>query len=260
MATLGAALLVAIVDLGVSFHRFSHWGEAGVDFGWPTFLSTAHQGNTSINPRIEVSPGKFCMSESALTTEQQVHSTWELGGLTPKQLAKVRKLATTLQEEFVGRDHDFAATDSGDAGLDLVGWLPLSDAGRGRLAVFAAWQEERLKTTTLRETLARQSGMYRVAAKISDEQINDVVGTFCRCAGGCLRTILWRRTASGSVASSKLPPAKFDPNCDQAQPLCGPGLATPATTAPTVIPLLCQEACNLLVNECRKMVKGEKEL
>ena len=29
MATLGAALLVAIVDLGVSFHRFSHWG------GWP---------------------------------------------------------------------------------------------------------------------------------------------------------------------------------------------------------------------------------
>jgi len=28
------------------------------------------------------------MSESVLTTEQQVHSTWELGGLTPKQLAK----------------------------------------------------------------------------------------------------------------------------------------------------------------------------
>ena len=128
----------------------------------------------------------------------------------------------------------------------------------GRLAVFAAWQEERLKTTALRETLARQSGMYRVAAKISDEQLNDVVGTFCRSGGGCLRTILWRREASGSVASSKLPPAKFDPNCDQAQALSEPGSATPATTAPTVIPLLCQEACNLLVAECRKVVKAEE--
>jgi len=126
----------------------------------------------------------------------------------------------------------------------------------GRLPVFVAWQEERLKTTTLRETLARQSGMYRITAKISDEQINDVVGTFCRSAGGCLRTILWRREASGSVPSNKLPAAKFDPNRDQAQALSGPG-STPATTAPTVIPLLCQEACNLLVAECRKVVKGE---
>src|SRR5216117_3996776 len=34
----------------------------------------------------------------------------------------------------------------------------------GRLAVFAAWKTRRLKTTPLRETLDRQSGMYRVAA------------------------------------------------------------------------------------------------
>src|SRR6516164_1239164 len=32
----------------------------------------------------------------------------------------------------------------------------------GRLAVFAAWQNACLKTTPLRETLDRQSGMYRV--------------------------------------------------------------------------------------------------
>src|SRR5437867_12043520 len=37
----------------------------------------------------------------------------------------------------------------------------------GRLAIFAAWNENRLTTTPLRETLTRQSGMYRVAAKIS---------------------------------------------------------------------------------------------
>src|SRR6266446_7374966 len=60
----------------------------------------------------------------------------------------------------------------------------------GRLAMFAAWKENRLTTTPLRKTLTRQSGMYRVASKISDEQINDLVGNFCRSNGSCLRTIL----------------------------------------------------------------------
>jgi sirohydrochlorin cobaltochelatase len=49
-----------------------------------------------------------------------------------------------------------------------------------RLAVFAAWKSGNLKMTALRETLDRQSGMYRVAAKISDLQINDLVANFCR--------------------------------------------------------------------------------
>ena len=48
----------------------------------------------------------------------------------------------------------------------------------GRLAVFRAYQEEEFATTPLRETLNRQSGMYRVAAKISDEQIDELVGDF----------------------------------------------------------------------------------
>ena len=52
----------------------------------------------------------------------------------------------------------------------------------GRLAVFAAWKSAKLQTTPLRETLDRQSGMYRVAAKISDAQIDDVVASFDGCA------------------------------------------------------------------------------
>src|SRR5260370_32462099 len=80
----------------------------------------------------------------------------------------------------------------------------------GRLAMFAAWKENRLTTTPLRKTLTRQSGMYRVASKISDEQINDLVGNFCRSNGGCLRTILWKRDEGGGVPSTKLPPDKFD--------------------------------------------------
>ena len=84
-----------------------------------------------------------------------------------------------------------------------------------RLAVFAAWKSGCLKTTSLRDTLDRQSGMYRVAAKISDPQINDLVADFCRSDTGCLRTILWKRDRNGVIASTKLPKEKFDPAYDQ---------------------------------------------
>jgi sirohydrochlorin cobaltochelatase len=115
----------------------------------------------------------------------------------------------------------------------------------GRLATFSAWKKNRLATTPLRETLDRQSGMYRIAAKIADDQLDDVVANFCRSDRGCLRTILWKRDQRGGLASPKLPPAKFDPGQDQ------------TGRDEEAIPLLCQEACGLLVNECRKAVKLE---
>ena len=124
----------------------------------------------------------------------------------------------------------------------------------GRLAVFTAWKTGQLRTTNLRDTLDRQSGMYRVAAKISDEQIDSVVGDFCRSDGGCLRTILWKRDQHSTIPSTKLPLKKFDPAYDQIKALGRPESTTPATAT---IPLLCQEPCNLLVAECRKAVKGE---
>ena len=115
----------------------------------------------------------------------------------------------------------------------------------GRLAVWRAWKSGQLFPTPWRRTLARQSGIYRVTAKISDAQTDDLVGNFCRSDGGCLRTILWNRDDSGASASTRLPPQKFDPEHDQT----GHGR--------TAIPLLCQEACNLLVAAARKVVKGE---
>ena len=113
----------------------------------------------------------------------------------------------------------------------------------GRLAVLRALESGTLVTTSLRETLNRQSGMYRVAAKISDQQIDDLVGDFCRSDGGCLRTIMWKRDEKKTVSSTKLPAEKFDPSYDQ----MGRG--------EKYIPLLCQEACNLLVAACRGVVK-----
>jgi sirohydrochlorin cobaltochelatase len=122
----------------------------------------------------------------------------------------------------------------------------------GRIAVLYAFKSGQLTTTSLRETLNRQSGMYRIAAKISDEQIDQLVGDFCRSDGGCLRTILWKRDTTDQIPSLKLPPEKFDPAVDQNLSPKTPRSATAATES---IPLLCQEACNLLVAACREAVK-----
>jgi sirohydrochlorin cobaltochelatase len=129
-----------------------------------------------------------------------------------------------------------------------------------RLAVFTAWKSGYLKTTALRETLDRQSGMYRAAAKISDPQISDLVADFCRSDSGCLRTILWKRDRNGVIASTKLPKEKFNPVYDQVMAACShrpPDDARASHSEAAKVPLLCQEPCNLLVAECRKVVKGE---
>jgi sirohydrochlorin cobaltochelatase len=132
----------------------------------------------------------------------------------------------------------------------------------GRLAIFVAWKTGRLRTTSLRETLDRQSGMYRIAAKISDAQIDDLVADFCRSKDGCLRTILWKCDQRGAIAPTRLPKEKFDPTWDQVQAPVEAGAsafakATVDKAILATIPLLCQEPCNLLVAACRKVVKGE---
>lgn len=114
----------------------------------------------------------------------------------------------------------------------------------GRLAALVAWETNTLVATPLRESLDRQTGMYRVAAKITDDDADILVGNFCRSDDGCLRTILWQRDGKGTPASSRLPSTKFDRAHDQA----GAGEET--------IPLLCQEACNLLIAEARKVSQG----
>ncbi len=69
----------------------------------------------------------------------------------------------------------------------------------GRVAIFVAWQRGQLRTTPLRETLDRQSGMYRIAAKISDAQIDDLVAR--------LLQVQWRLFADNLVEAR---PARSD--------------------------------------------------
>lgn len=116
----------------------------------------------------------------------------------------------------------------------------------GRLPTLAAWEANDLTTTPLRKTLGRQTGIYRAAARITDEELDELVGRFCRSRGGepgCLRTILWRRDESGARPTVRLPLEKFIAPIDQT----GRG--------EQIMPLLCQEGCNLLVAAARKVVK-----
>ena len=94
-----------------------------------------------------------------------------------------------------------------------------------------AAQSGELQPISLRETLGRHTGMYAVTKKITDQQAQTLVGDFCHT--GCLRKILW-----------PIPAEVPSPGNDR-------------LAAPAGIPLLCAEACNLLVAEARKVVKAE---
>ena len=107
------------------------------------------------------------------------------------------------------------------------------------LGVWLAHERGEVVPVEFRETLGRQTGMYRMTQKLTDEQAQRLIAKQCRSNSGCLKTILWRISAGVSVPL--LPPEKFRVD------------ATPADA----MPLLCQEGCNFLVAAARKMVKDE---
>jgi sirohydrochlorin cobaltochelatase len=115
------------------------------------------------------------------------------------------------------------------------------------LGALLSQKQGELTAITLRETLARQSGMYAVTRKISDEQANELIGSFCKSergtegCPGCLKTILWRISSAMPITS--LPAAKFDLSTNQ------------VGNEARILPMLCHEACNLLVSKAREAVK-----
>jgi hypothetical protein len=124
---------------------------------------------------------------------------------------------------------------------------------------FSTWLEfSRGKVTPidLRQTLSRQTGMYRVTHKLTRLQAEELAARFCQSHSGCLRTILW--TIDGKAPEKCLPGSKFDPRADQlverSQKHTQDGRAGAPTCRPA-IPVLCVEACNLFVAEARKIVK-----
>jgi hypothetical protein len=114
----------------------------------------------------------------------------------------------------------------------------------GAFATWLAYDRGEVTPVDLRQTLARQTGMYRVTRKVTDSQAEELAGRFCQSRSGCLRTILW--TVDGKAPNRYLPSSKFDPKADQ---------LGEQREANVWIPFLCVEACNLFVAEARKIVK-----
>ena len=106
------------------------------------------------------------------------------------------------------------------------------------LGLLLSWIRGSILPTPLRDTLDRQSGMYRVTQLLRDDQALDLIG--CRCGKGCLRTVMWD-ISSGNVVTSL--PAERRTLDD-----------LPADR----IPLLCRESCNLLIAAARPIANGNR--
>lgn len=102
------------------------------------------------------------------------------------------------------------------------------------LGTWFAFRRNELVPLHLRETLGRQTGRYRVTNLVTDEQAGEAIRNRCNSRTGCLRRQLWR---------------------------ISPEVQSPFTEDPSEIkfdgalPILCVEACNLLVADIRPIAK-----
>ena len=120
----------------------------------------------------------------------------------------------------------------------IEGFYPAS------FGLWVAQQRGTLQVENLRDKLRRQTGMYRFAGSISNDGAQQLVQEVCGPAHQCAKKILWQLDESTPLDDSEA--SRFNG--------IGSGL-----TEPRAIPLLCREACNHFVAECRKVSKREFE-
>jgi sirohydrochlorin cobaltochelatase len=109
------------------------------------------------------------------------------------------------------------------------------------LGMAYAEQQGTLTPVPLRDLLGRQTGMYRFANGITDEQASQIIGKCCANASKCLRRIVFPLDASNPLSG----PAS-DKLGDNAGHVAGLDQS---------IPLLCMEACNHIVSAARKVAR-----
>ncbi|MGC6426779.1 MAG: DR2241 family protein [Akkermansiaceae bacterium] len=112
-------------------------------------------------------------------------------------------------------------------------------------ASLGLWQAEKngsIRIQHLRDKLDRQTGMYRHSRNVSDEGAQHLVATLCGPKNKCVKKILWQIDAETPLAENEA--SKFN------------GILKGGNESNT-IPLVCQEACNFFVAQCRKQSKKE---
>lgn len=108
------------------------------------------------------------------------------------------------------------------------------------LGLWIARETGELDVQHLREKLDRQTGMYKFARNISDPGAQKLVQEVCGPGNCCVKKILWQLDERTPLEDSEA--SRFD-----------------GTLGANSIPLLCREACNHFVAECRKASKAEFE-
>jgi len=111
----------------------------------------------------------------------------------------------------------------------------------GAIGAWLALRDGTAHPVCLRETLNRQTGMYRVTRGLSADQARNLVTESCRSDGRCLRTILWGIEENESP--NFLPSSKSDLTVDQ------------TGQRRAALPFVCLEACNLFVAAARTTMK-----
>lgn len=109
-------------------------------------------------------------------------------------------------------------------------------------ALFIKHRDGALPIEDLRDKLGRQTGMYRYAGSISDAGAQALIQKVCGPAHNCAKKILWKLDANTPLDESEA--STFN------------GIPSPSPER-TAIPLVCREACNHFVAECRKAAKAE---
>lgn len=107
------------------------------------------------------------------------------------------------------------------------------------VGIWVAWKNEEIDPVPWRDTVGRQTGMYRITGKITDEQSETLISSACNHETGCMREILWpispgKNHSLGGFCKTQMLRER---------------------EASGEIPLLCIEACNLLVAAARPVVK-----
>ena len=112
------------------------------------------------------------------------------------------------------------------------------------LGLFIAQKEDRIDVENLRDKLNRQTGMYRYARNISDAGAQKLAQEVCGPAHQCAKRILWQIDENTPLEDSEA--SRYN--------------GIPGDTAEEkAIPLLCREACNHFVAECRRTSKAESQ-
>ncbi len=108
------------------------------------------------------------------------------------------------------------------------------------IGLYLAQINDSLEVENLRDKLNRQTGMYRFARSISDEGAQKLVQEVCGPAHQCAKRILWKLDESTPLVDSEA--SRFN--------------GIPGDLGENeAIPLLCREAYNHFVAECRRVAK-----